>query len=79
MLSVYPQAVHAHVLDHLSMLNCINFFIIQMNGRVFWCQDTNKLIFYRKWRLLIFKISDVNNSISIFKFGVINRVETLSC
>ena len=77
MFSVYPQVVHAQVLDHLTMKTAHDF--VQMNGRVFVCQDTNKLLFFRKWKLLVFKISDVNNSISVFKFGVIKSVETLSC
>ena len=50
----------------------------QMNG-AFLCQDINKLLFFRKWSLLVFKISDMNNSISLFKFGVMKSVETLSC
>ena len=45
---------------------------------VFLCKDTNKLLFFKKLRLLLLKISDVNKSILVFKFGMIKSSETLS-
>ena len=43
------------------------------------CVKTQINLFFRKWRLLVFEISDVNNVILVFKFGAIKCVETLSC
>ena len=79
MLSVYRQVVRAQVLDHLTMLNCTRFRPNEWSCIFFFCQDTKMLLFFRKWRLVVFKISEVNNSISVFKFRVNKSDETLSC
>ena len=50
-----------------------------MNCRIFLCKDTNLLLFFKKLRLLVLKISDVNKSILVFKFWAIKSGETLSC
>ena len=50
-----------------------------MTCRVFLCKDTNLLLFFKKLRLLVLKISDVNRSILVFKFWAIKSGETLSC
>ena len=47
-----------------------------MNCLVFLCKDTNLLLFFKKLRLLVFKISDVNKSILGFKFWAIKSGET---
>ena len=51
---------------------------VQKNCRVF-CVNTNLLLFFKKLRLLVLKISDVNKSILGFKFWAIKSGETLSC
>ena len=50
-----------------------------MNCRVFLCKDTNLLLFLKKLRLLVLKISDVNISILVFKLWAIKSGEVLSC
>ena len=50
-----------------------------MNCRVFLCKDTNLLLFFKKLRLSVLKISDVNKSILVFKFWAIKSGETLIC
>ena len=37
------------------------------------------MLFFKKLRLLVLKISDVNESILVFKFRAIKSSETLSC
>ena len=41
--------------------------------------DTHLLLFFKKLRLSVLKISDVNKSILVFKFWAIKSGETLSC
>ena len=41
---------------------------------VYSCVQTQiNCYFFRKWRLLVFKVSDVNNNISVFNFWEIKR------
>ena len=46
-----------------------------MNCRAFLCKDTNLLLFFKKLRLSVLKISDVNKSILVFKFWLIKMVK----
>ena len=40
MFSVYPQVVHTQVFDHFKNFKIARDFV-QMNCRVFLCEDTN--------------------------------------